>query len=205
VTTVFVAYAEARSKYRWKHRRKTPAFLRPLGDWFFKLSENASVDCPRNIAESVKIVSAILNRKDKQINVTEKVQKRINEGLVSSNETGKVTLYMDELMGFGPNLHEKTELTEWALEVIYRGHANPDKRIPAGEFGVKYIAEVFSPMLFPPYSAKEKILKGLTSNKVLHARSFHEKNLTPLAQKYAGLKANFYEDVVDTHVQKGHI
>lgn len=200
VSTVFVAYAEARSKYRWKHRVKTPTFLRPLGDWVFTLSETASVDCPKTIAESVKIVSAVLNRKDMQIDVSKEVQKRLDEGLTPTNEIGKVTLYMDELVG--PNM---PETSEWSLEVIYKGHADPTKRIPSAEFGVKYIAKVSSPVLFPPYRATDKIRKGLTVNKVLHARTFHEKNLTPLAKKYAGLNANFYEDVTDTHVQKNHI
>lgn len=202
ISKVFGVYAETRSKYRWRHRPNTHASLRPVGDWIFNLNDDeASADSPRNMAESVKILSATLKKEDMCIDVSNSVQKRLEEALIETNQTGKVSLYLAELAPACDHVPGG----KWSLEILYRGHADPTRRIPADEFGVKYIAEVFSPILFPPYSATEKIRKGLTANKVLHARTFHEKNLTPLAQKYAGLKANFYDDVADSHVQKGHI
>lgn len=197
----FMVYSETRSKYRWRLRLKTPNFARPILDWVFKLSTTASVDSPRNVAESLKVISATLTREDMSVDVRSLVEECLEKGL---GDTGKVALHMDKLVPSTANTDFK-EPKEWSLEVLYRGHADPSKRIPAEEFGVKYTAKAQAFMLFPPYKATEKIKRGFTSNKVLHARTFHEKNLTPLAKKYAGLYANFYKDVVDPQIHKFHV
>ena len=196
----FMVYSEARSKYRWRLRLKTPNFARPTLDWVFKLSSSASVDSPRSVAESLEVVSATLRREEMCVDVRSLVEECFKKGL---SETGKVAIHMDELV---PSKNQELgAASEWSLEVIYVGHADSSKRIPAEEFGVKYTAKSQAFILFPPYRATEKIKKGLTANKVLHARSFHEKNLTPLAKKYAGLNANFYKDVNDPHIHKFHV
>ena len=197
----FMVYCETRSKYRWRLRLKTPDFARPTLDWVLNLSATANVDSPRNVAESLEVVSATLRRKDMCVDVRHKVEECLKNGL---GDTGKVALHMDELVPSTGN-QELSLSSEWSLEVLYLGHADPSKRIPAEEFGVKYTAKAKAFILFPPYKATEKIKRGFTSNKVLHARTFHEKNLTPLAKKYAGLNANFYKDVVDPHVHKFHV
>lgn len=198
----FMVYCETRSKYRWRLRLKTPNFARPTLDWVLNLSATASVDSPRNVAESLKVVSATLRREDMCVDVRHKVEEFVEKGLA---DTGKVALHMDELVPSAGRNQEPSLSSEWSLEVLYLGHADPSKRIPAEEFGVKYTAKAKAFILFPPYKATEKIKRGFTSNKVLHARTFHEKNLTPLAKIYAGLKANFYKDVVDPHVHKFHV
>ena len=197
MTKAFMAYSGARSRYRWTLRLKTPDFLRPVGDLVFKLNENASLDSPRNLVESIKVLSAILKKDNLCVDVADK----INHELQSIPPYGTVLLLLDQL----ETTAEKPGSDECSLEVSYVGHANPEKRIPAAEFAVKYNGKVYSTIAFPPYKATEKIQRGFTTNKVLHARTFHEKNLTPLAKKYAGLKANFYDDVASPHVLKGHI
>ena len=197
VTKAFLAYSGARSKYRWTLRLKTPNVFRPVGDYVFKLDGNASLDSPRNLVESIKVVSAILKKDNLCVDVADK----INDELQAMPFYGTILLHLDRL----ETTAEKPGRDDCSLEVVYVGHANPEKKIPAAEFGVKYNGKVYSTIVFPPYKATEKIKKGFTTNKVLHARTFHEKNLTPLAKKYAGLKANFYDDVACPHVQKGHI
>ena len=197
----FMVYCETRSKYRWRLRLKTPDFARPTLDWVLNLSATANVDSPRNVAESLEVVSATLRRNDMCVDVRHEVQECLRNGL---GDTGKVALHMDKLVPSTRN-QVLTLSSEWSLEVLYLGHADPSKRIPAEEYGVKYTAKAQAFILFPPYKATEKIKKGFTANKVLHARTFHEKNLTPLAKKYAGLNANFYKDVVDPHVHKFHV
>ena len=197
IANAFLAYSGARSNYRWRLRVKTPDFLTHIGDYAFQLDKNASLDSPRNLAESIKVVSATLTKTNMCVDVADKV----NSCLLNITESGFVVLHLDQLA----STPELPGFDDCSLEVIYFGHADPSKKIPAAEFGVKYNANVCSEVKFPPYKATEKIQKGFTTNKVLHARTFHEKNLTPLAKKYAGLKANFYADVVDPQVQKGHI
>lgn len=197
ITNAFLVYAGARSNYRWRLRIKTPDLLRRMGDYVFQLDNNASIDSPRNLAESVRVVSATLTKANMCADVTDK----INSCLGKITESGTVILHLDQLA----STPELPGFDDCSLEVIYFGHANPLKKIPAAEFGVKYNAKVCSRIAFPPYKVTEKIQRGFTTNKVLHARTFHEKNLTPLAKKYAGLKANFYADVTDPQVQKGHI
>lgn len=197
ITNAFLVYSGARSNYRWRLRVKTPDFLRHMGDYVFQLDNNASIDSPRNLAESIQVVSATLTKTNMCVDVADKV----NSCLQNITESGIVVLHLDQLA----STPELPGFDNCSLEVIYFGHADPSKKIPAAEFGVKYNANVCSEVKFPPYKATEKIQKGFTTNKVLHARTFHEKNLTPLAKKYAGLKANFYADVVDPQVQKGHI
>lgn len=197
ITNTFLAYSGARSDYRWKFRVKTPDFLRRLGDYVFQLDKNASIDSPRNLAESILIVSATLSKTNMCVDVADKVKKELQ----NITNSGFVVLHLDQLA----STPELPGFSDCSLEVIYFGHADPSKKIPAAEFGVKYNASVCSEVKFPPYKATDKIQKGFTTNKVLHARTFHEKDLTPLAKKYAGLKANFYADVADPQVQKGHI
>lgn len=197
-TKAFLMYSAARSKYRWKLRLKTPDVFRHVGDKFFKLDhDTASIDSPRNLAESIKVVSATVKKSNMCIDVVDKVNKALQE----LTESGTVILQMDQLAP-SPDL---LGFDDCSLEVVYIGHADPSKRIPAAEFGVKYKAKVCSGIVFPPYKVTDKIQKGFSTSKILHARTFHEKNLTPLAKKYAGLKANFYKDVVDPRVQKDHI
>lgn len=200
----FMVYCDTRSKYRWRLRLKTPNFARPTLDWVLNLSATASVDSPRNITESLEVVSATLRREDMCVDVRSRVEECLKKGL---GDTGKVALHMDDLVPSTGSMssQELSLSSEWSLEVLYLGHADPSKKIPAEEFGVKYTAKAQAFILFPPYKATEKIKRGFTSNKVLHARTFHEKNLTPLAKKYAGLNANFYKDVVDPHVHKFHV
>ena len=197
VTKGFLVYSGARSKYRWRLRVKTPNCFRPVGDYVFKLGENATLDSPRNVVESIKVVSATLKKDNLCVDVADKV----NDELKDMPFYGSILLHLDRL----ETTAEYPGDDDCSLEVVYKGHANPEKKIPAEEFGVKYNGKVYSTVVFPPYKATEKIKKGFTTNKVLHARTFHEKNLTPLAKKYAGLKANFYDDVACPHVQKGHI
>lgn len=198
---VFLMYSDARSAYRWRLRLRTPGLLKPFGDWVFHLTPTrASVDSPKNVAESIVVVSASLTFDGKTTDVTERVQHVFRTSRLGYGST-KVALYAEDLLDDSG----LSELGMWSLEIIYIGHADPSRRIPADEFAVKYVAKVSSAILFPPYEATEKIQKGLGTKKIIHARTFHEKNLTSLAKKYAGLRVNFYEDVQDSQVQKFHI
>lgn len=200
VTNAFLLYARSRSKYRWTVRCKTPGFMRHLGDYVFQLDKNAaSIDSPRNLAESIKVMNATFRKNNMCLEVTDK----LNSCLRGMTESGNIILQLSELVKVVPGGMLGYE--ECSLEVLYLGHADPSKKIPAAEFGVKYNAKVCSSIVFPPYKVSEKIKKGLATNKVVHARTFHEKNLTHLATRYAGLRANFYRDVDDPTVQKDHI
>lgn len=200
-TKLFLLYSDAQSKYRWKLRVKTPNFIRFGLDRFFGLNESASVDCPKNVTESVKVLSATLGTTNMNVDVTDNMAQclRSPDKHNTLEELGSVVLYMHQF------LDGAVDVQEWFLEVMYLGHADPSKRIPAQEFGVKYVAKALDGISFPPYKATEKIKKGFKASKVIHARTFHEKNLTPLAKKYAGLRANFYQDVENHQVQKLHI
>lgn len=200
-TRIFLVYSDVQSKYRWKLRVKTPNWIRIPFDRFFGLNESASVDCPKNVTESVKVLSATLGTTNMNVDVTENMAVCLRKADQHNTfeELGSVVLYMHQFFD------SAVDVQEWSLEVIYLGHADPSKRIPAQEFGVKYVAKALEGITFPPYKATEKIKKGFKANKVVHARTFHEKHLTPLARKYAGLRANFYQDVEQQSVQKLHI
>jgi hypothetical protein len=200
----FIVFSSLRSEYRWRLRMNTPKLLRPVGDWVFNLRPHyASVDCPRNVAESILILNARLTIEGETIEVAGKIQKKFREDTSGyGHGSTKVALYVTDLLDDVRNL---SDLGTWSLEIIYVGHADPRRLIPAAEFGVKYVASISSAILFPPYEATEKIRKGLGSTRIIHARTFHEWNLTSLATKYAGLRVNFYEDVQDSQVQKFYI
>lgn len=198
LTKAFLMYSRSRSAYRWNLRRKTPRFFRILGDYVFHLDkETACIDSPRNLPESIRVLSATFKINDMCTDVADKVNSCL-QGL--SGSSGNVVLYLNDFIQ-GPTAGYE----ECSLEVLYIGHADPTKQIQAGQFGVKYSAKACSSIVFPPYKVTEKIQKGLVTNKVVHARTFHEKNLTPLAIKYAGLRSNFYRDVADPQVLKDHI
>lgn len=200
LTKAFLMYSRSRAAYRWNLRPKTPRFtgLTHLGDYVFHLDkETAGIDSPRSLPESIKVLSATFKKHDMCTDVADKVNSCLR-GLEGSS--GNVVLYLNDFIQ-GPTCGNE----ECSLEVLYIGHADPTKQIQAGQFGVKYSARACSSIVFPPYKVTEKIKRGLTANKVVHARTFHEKNLTPLAIKYAGLRANFYRDVADPQVLKDHI
>lgn len=196
LTRVIIAYAGARSNYRWTFRAKSPRLLQSVGDFLFKLDENATVDCPKNLVESIKVISANLKTENCSLEVSNELQSFLPE---MDDEEGFIRLKISRL------LYPAKSSGEWSLDVVYRGHADPSKRISSGEYGVKYIAKEDCTIVFPPYSAKEKKKSGFKSSKVIYARTFHEKDLTILARKYAGLRANFYQDVSCPHVIKNYI
>lgn len=193
---VIFAYGETRSKYKWTWRSKTKPWLRSIGDYIFNLNEDASVDAPTNLVESVVVTSASLTRKNCSIQVVNEV----NSLLQDMTECGTIEIPIRHLLRTLPFPED-----DCSLDIEYKGHADPSRKIPAGHFAVKYRAKVDSTICFPPYSANEKIKKGFKANKIIYARAFHNKDLTSLAKTYGGLKANFYEDVSCQHVQKNYI
>lgn len=206
VCQTFRVYSEMRSKYRWEYRLRVPDFIKPVGDSLFTLGENASVDLPTNVSESIKILRAHLTTtwNNVPIDVSKTVQSAFDTKRFCYGSS-KVAFYITDFHESIPCPNTDDDSDEWYLDIMYMGHSNPSKKIPAAEFGVRYNAKVSSALLFPPYEATEQIKKGLRANKVIHARTFHEKDLTELARKYAGLRANFYEDVNDSQVQKFYI
>lgn len=208
---LFMMYSSTKTKYKWEVRKKCPKCLTAPLDHLFALNDiTASVDSPRDIADGIKVVSATLRNEHMCVDVTSQMGECVSIRVGVDDEyakIGEVMLYMGDLVKVSSSSAAPDTGVDgdWSLDILYLGHAHPLKHVSAQEFGVKYVAKISEGILFPPYNAAETIRKGFKANKVVFARSFDERDLTPLAKKYAGLRANFYQDVDDPQVQKRYI
>jgi len=204
IKKTFQKYSSVVSAYKWEYRKSTPGTFVPLLDKILSVDPfYATVNCPSTISESIKIVEATLTRKDMCIQVTEEFRCAIRH----IGKEGTIKIYMNDLL---PNIlrHMKSSVTcQWGVEVTYLGHADPNKKISAEEFSVKYECSnpVSDSIVFPPYSALEKIKKGLGLPKVVRAVGDYNQNMTVEAAAFAGLKTDFYEGCDRPHVVKSYI
>lgn len=205
IKKTFQQYSSVVSAYRWRYRKSTPYTFLPLIDNLLHVDPfYATVNCPAVVSESVKIIEATLTRKEMCIQVTEEFRYSMNR----IGEEGTVKIYMNDLL---PNIlrHMKStsDSSQWGVEVTYLGHADPSKKISAEEFSVKYECDnpVSDAIIFPPYSALEKIKKGLGLPKVVRAVDDYNQDMTIEVAAFAGLKTDFYEGCDRSNVVKSYI
>lgn len=193
---ILSVYVRRRTTYAWKQRKQLPGFLRKLLDVVFNVDPcTASVDSPTRLGESIKVVSATLERDDMCIDVTQDLEKIFKK----VDKSGYITVSMDDLVP------KRTKwVPDWEMDVVYLGHANPDKRIKAGRFAVKYRADSEEDVVFPPYSALESVKRGLGTKRILDAKTTN-KDVTDDARMYGGLRLTFYQDVDNNHIVKSYI
>ena len=203
-TKAFKYYSKIVTSYRWEYRKFIPYSFRKVTDRIMCVdSFDATVNCPGDTSESIKILKAIMSRPDMRVDVTEELSKFMHN---IEDEWGVVNVYAHDILPKSIKyIHDVTKNSKWQLEVFYLGHADPGRRIKAEEFAVKYECENhFKGVLFPPYSAYEKIKKGLGVTKITKAENQFS-NMIVEANKYAGLKKDFYEGCEDLGVVKSYI
>jgi len=197
---VFMQYSKLVTNYKWKYRKYLPSYLMKLSDKILSIeTQSATVNCPRDITESVTITEAILTKHDMCIDVTNDM----SEWTKQIDKSGYITIYMDELVPI--SFQNTSDNSLWELEVSYLGHSDPIKKIEAQQFCVKYECHGGdNGIVFPPYSASEKIKKGLGLPKITKAMN-EQGNMLSEAYRYAGLRKNFYKDCENDFIVKPYI
>ena len=201
----FRYYSKVVTSYRWNYRKRIPYMFRNFTDRVTNVdSFDATVNCPGNISESIKILEATLSRPDMCVDVTHELSNFMNN---LEDDWGVVNVYAHDILPksikYAHDINNKN--IRWQLEVFYLGHADPERKIKAEEFAVKYECEThFKGILFPPYSASEKIKKGLGTPRITKAENQFS-DMVVEANKYAGLKKDFYEGCEELGVIKSYI
>jgi len=204
VSKASLQFMKKRSNYIWKTRNHVNIHVKKIMDKIFIVNpESASVNSSLKSSERVLIDHAIATRGD----ISKDVTIEMREILVDFDDpfmgdNGQITI---DLLDIVPTMAGDTGNNDsWYIEITYRSHSDPFKRIEASTYSVKYKSNWKDIITFPPYSITDKPSKGLGSTKVLSASTENGGDVTHISKQYAGMKVNFYNDCSD-EVLKNHM
>ena len=196
-------HTRCKSNYYWFHRSSFPRILRWIIDVVLGVnSTNSLVDNPTKPSECVRIDSAIMQTEV----FNAEVGPFLSEKLVELDVSGA----RDRVMFTGSDI-VSSKLMKFdepcIIDVWYRGHSNPSKKIPAKDYFVRYDLGAGEVAQFPPYGVWERQQKGFGARKIKSAvvESCNNLDVTAQAQKCAGPRRNFYVDCDDQAVVKSFI
>jgi len=197
-------FIKTRSDYIWINRNHFNNSLKKIIDKILIVNpEIASVNASSKSSDRIIIEHAIASRGDTSKDVTVEMRSILvdfDDPFMGDN--GQITI---DLVDIVPNMATDTgEDNSWYIEITYRGHSDPSKRIEARTYSVKYKANWKDIITFPPYSINDKPVRGLGCTKVLSALSSNGGDVTQISKQYAGMKVNFYSDCSD-EVLKNHM
>lgn len=189
-----------KSDYYWNHRRFMPRVLRWVADRVLKVdSSNCLVDRPATPSQSVRIHSAVACAGGVRVDA----EPFLSDRLRALDEAGdNVVFGASDLCLAWSSLERKM-----VVDVSYRGHSNPLKKIPAKDYSVRYVLSAGEVGRFPPYGLRERQKKGFGVRKIKHAYAdgYNSLDVTALAQTCAGPRHNFYTDCEDASVIKNYV
>lgn len=192
-----------KSAYYWVYRNKLPRCARWIFDKLVRAdATNASLDNPTRLSDSVRIHSAML-RTDELLVEVAPYMTNILKDIDVPGARDKVMFCASDLIP-----HDFMYADDpCTIDVKYRGHSNPAKKIPAKDYYVRYVLGAGEVGTFPPYGARERQLKGFGVKKVRTAVTQGKVpiDITKLALAYAGPRYNFYADCEDKSVAKNFI
>lgn len=192
-----------KSAYYWVHRNTLPRCVRWIVDKVLGVdATNASVDNPTKPSDSVRVQSAML-RTDELLVELEPNLTMLLRDLDVPGARDKVMFCASDLLP--PEFMYADE--PCTIDVKYRGHSNPAKKIPAKDYFVRYSLGAGEVGHFPPYGVRERQLKGFGVKRVRTAVTQGEEPLdvTKRALACAGPRYNFYADCEDKSVAKNLI
>lgn len=196
-------YTRVRSEYYWLHRSTLPRVLRCPVDFVMGVdSSNSKVDTPTKTSESVSIDSCIASNNGMSVELLSYVRGLLPM-LDAPGSGDKLCICLADGIDdyFGYNNEPCT------LDILYKGHSNPSKKIPAKTYFVRYNVSEGEVVQFPPYGALERQRKGFGVNKIKSAFTVgpSASDVTKVSQIFAGPRNNFYVDCADESVAKEFI
>ena len=194
---------KTRSNYIWITRKNRCHHIKKIMDKIFIVDPvSASVNSSSKSSERVVIDNAIVTRGVKSKDVTNEMRRILvdfDDPFMGDN--GQITI---DLMDIVPDMATDNGANDsWCIEITYRGHSDPSKRIEARTYSVKYKSNWKDIITFPPYSIHDMPARGLGSEKILTATTV-DGDMTHMSRQYAGMKVNFYNDCSD-EVLKNHM
>lgn len=196
-------HTRSKSNYYWSHRNNFPRIIRWVADGLLNVdSTNALVDNPMQPSDAVRIESVIMRTEE----FNAEVEPFLSEKLRELDEPGAA----DSIM-FTASDVVSSKLVYFdepcIIDVKYRGHSNPGKKIPAKDYFVRYDLGTGQVAQFPPYGTRERQQKGFGVRKIKSAvaESCNNLDVTAQAQACAGPRRNFYTDCEDRAVVKNYI
>lgn len=196
----------ARSNDYWRHRNRVPRVCRwPLDLLMSVDSSRSSVDTPTKPSQSITIESCVASKDKIYVDLSRHVTKLL-PSLDLPGSTGRVRISVFDLFQLCEDgFLARTE--PCTLDILYTGHANPAKKMPAKSYFVRYNVAEGEVVQFPPYGVLERQKKGFGVPKIKSAITLGPKvsDLTRLTQVCAGPRNNFYVDCGDESVAKEFI
>lgn len=192
-----------KSAYYWVHRNSLPRCLRWIVDWLLSAdTTNAALDNPTRLSDSVRIQSAILRTDEHVVELAPYLTKLVKDVDVPGARD-KVMFCATDLVPSDFMYADET----CTIDVRYKGHSNPAKKIPAKDYFVRYVLGAGEVGSFPPYGVRERQIKGFGVKKVRTAvtQGASPLDVTKLALACAGPRYNFYTDCEDESVAKNFI
>lgn len=196
-------HTKSKSNYYWFYRSSFPRILRWIVDVVLGVnSTNALVDNPIKPSECVRINSVIMRTEE----FNAEVGSFLSEKLLELNAPGA----LDRVMFTASEIVSSRLMyfdEPCVIDVRYRGHSNPSKKIPAKDYFVRYDLGAGEVAQFPPYGVWERQQKGFGVRKIKRAvaESCNNLDVTAQAQACAGPRRNFYVDCEDQAVVKSFI
>ena len=192
-------YLRAKSDYYWLHRNYVPTFLRFVADKALGVdSSNALVDRPTKPSQSVRVMSVVVRTNCSSIEAGPVLSERLRE-LDDPGAPDAVVFSASDLCN--------TSASHVLVDVRYRGHSNPQRKMPAREYMVRYGLSPGEVARFPPYGLRERQKKGFGVKKIKSAtvEGYNNLDVTVSAQTWVGPRNNFYADCEDMSVVKNFI
>eukprot|EP00903_Cladosiphon_okamuranus_P017770 g16358.t1 len=165
-------------------------------------STNALVDSPVKPSDALRIESVIMRTDEFNADVEPFLSEKLHE-LDQPGAADKVMFTAGDIVSSKLMYFDEPCI----IDVKYRGHSNPSKKIPAKDYFVRYNLCSGQVAQFPPYGALERQQKGFGVRKIKSAVVVGCNNLdvTAQARACAGPRRNFYADCEDQAVVKNFI
>lgn len=187
-------YIENRSNYMWYGRSNmSDRYIMPRVKKY--LDKFFNVDCKwiklnssNNLVDRVLIENAfITSHENVYLGVTDLIRALWNDNCFN----GSIKLDIRDVFESFGYIQDR-----WRLNVTYKSHSNPKKKIEAKRFKVVYDIHVGEglELNFPPYSITESVKIGFGAHKFKSIESDVEGVKLEDARMYAGLRCNFYND-----------
>lgn len=195
-------HVRMKSDYYWNHRHVMPRVLRWAADCVLGVdSTNCLLDKPTTPSKSVRIHSAVACTGGVRVDAEPFLSARLR-ALDKPGASDSVFFVASDLCLAWTNAERKV-----VVDISYRGHSNPLKKIPAKDYSVRYVLSTGEVARFPPYGLRERQRKGFGVRKIKHAYAdgYNNLDVTALAQTWAGPRHNFYADCEDASVVKNYV
>jgi len=197
-------YVRTKSAYYWVYRNNLPRIVRLVVDTLLRVdSTNALVDNPTRPSSGVEIKRAILRGDNEDTDVTSTLAEQLHQ-LDAPGAIDKISFSASDLL---PLEYVCVVDDPCVVDVTFRGYSNPEKRIPAKNYSVRYDLACGEVAEFPPYGVHEKQRKGFGVRKIkkVEVQAPDAPDLTGRVLSWAGPRHNFYEDCDSSGVAKKYI